>query len=461
MVGAASARLTLTAPNTGASSPMQSPYGKVFAGLGPAFPYLVVNDILAVLSLTLGSVAISWWIVTQGGAHDLAVFGISAAVTMLVALPLLSALGDRHAKSRLMAWGLLIAVIPAVALAMMASLGLYHIVPIIGIYAIDVTAFAVVVPAVSSIAADLVVPARLPQALGLQKSAQSLGRLVGPVLGGAVVATVSIQVALWIYTALLLLAAVTAFMIPPTLPNSAVRRQGWKSEVVAGLRAKWHIPIDRAWTIYAFFSMMFLGPAIGMLLPVKIHDLNLSATYLGATEAALGCGMLLGALWGAPRVIRYAGRFKASMGAVLLCALTILFMARNREPVVLMAGFALTGFAMSISQLVGQTHRLLAVPDHFRARFSSVNIMVLQMSAMIGPAIAGMALSLTDIGHVYLGFGGALLAVTLSFPLLPGIRRFLALEHHEVKGWYGKQHPHLFNPAPPPPASSCTDVPAR
>ncbi|MBY0443791.1 MAG: MFS transporter, partial [Burkholderiales bacterium] len=245
------------------------------------------------------------------------------------------------------------------------------------------------------------------------------------------------------YTTILFIAALSAFAIPPIKPAAKARGQ-WHAEVRAGLRAKWKIPIDRSWTIYAFFSMMFFSPAVGMLLPLKIHALKLNASWLGATEASLGLGMLIGAFWGAQKVILALGRFRACMGAVMASALIIIGVALSMQGWLLVIGFGLAGFSISISQLVGQTHRQLAVPDHFRGRFSSVNIMVMQLSGMLGPAIAGIALGVLDISTVYAGFGASLLLIAMFFPLVPGIQHFLALDHFEVKGWYGKQHPELF-----------------
>lgn len=423
---------------------MPSSIRNKWQGLGHAFPFLLLCDFLAVLSLTTGSVAISWWIVTHGGAADLSIFGITAALTMLIALPLLSAQGDRLAKSRVMTWGLLTAVITALGLALMASFGFYHIGLIILIYAFDVIAFSMVLPAVSSIAADLVSPNHLADALSLQKSAQSLGRLAGPVAGGAIIALSSISAALWVYTVILLIAALSAFAIPVIRPAPTLNKSHWRAEVRAGLYAKWNIPIDRNWTLFSFFIMLFFSPAIGMLLPLKIHFLNLGAQWLGATEAALGMGMLTGALWGAGKVILWQGRFNAARNATLTLALGICATAFSDKGWMLVISFALIGFALSVSQLIGQTHRQLAVPDHFRARFSSVNFMVMTLSGILGPALAGIALGILDINTVYAAFGSGLFLVAMTFSRIPDIRTFLALDHHEVKNWYATQSPKLF-----------------
>ena len=254
----------------------------------------------------------------------------------------------------------------------------------------------------------------------------------------------SIPLGLWVYTVTLLIAALAAFRIPAIgAPKKALRRH-WKSEVQAGLHAKWKVPTDRNWTIYAFFSMIFLTPSIGMLLPLKVHSLHLGANWLGATEAALGLGMLTGAFWGARRVIGSLGRFRASMAAIVVSACCVIGVATGSQGWTLILGFCIAGFSMSVSQLVGQTHRLLAVPDHFRARFASVNIMVMQVAGMVGPALAGVALGFLSIDVVYASFGAGLLLITLTFPLVPGIRHFLSLDHAEVKGWYGAEHPEAF-----------------
>ena len=73
----------------------------------------------------------------------------------------------------------------------------------------------------------------------------------------------------------------------------------WARELTDGLRAKWVIPVERYWTILSFFTMLFFGPAIGLLVPLRVQSLGWSAAWLGWCEAALSAGMLIGALYAA------------------------------------------------------------------------------------------------------------------------------------------------------------------
>ena len=414
-------------------------------GLGRAFSFLLLCDLLTVLAFSTGNVAISWWIVTKGGSADLSLFGVISSLVMLIALPLLSAVGDRHAKSRLMAFGLLSSVASGVGLAAMASLDVYRIEWLILVSMIELVAFAAVLPAMSNIAADLVPTDRLADALSLQKSCQSIGNLAGPVLGGAVVALNSVSLGLWLYVAMLLTAVIAAFAIPGSAIAKDSKRGSWSAEVRAGLIAKWKIPTERGWSLFSFLSNVFFTPALGMLLPLKVHALDLDASWLGATEAAFGLGMLIGAFWGASSLIAMLGRFRAIMCSMVIESFAMILVALTSQGWLLAVGFGFAGFFLAITQLVGQTHRMLAVPDDFRVRFSAVNIMLFQVSAMVGPALAGVALGMLDVSVVYCCFAVALLVIALGYPMVPAIREFLKLDHSSVKGWYRTTHPEAFD----------------
>ena len=57
---------------------------------------------------------------------------------------------------------------------------------------------------------------------------------------------------------------------------------------------------------------------------------------------------------------------------------------------------------------------------------------------------AGIALTHWSVRVVYVAFGLLSAASALGFFLVPGFRAFMALEHDEVDGWYGKAYPAAF-----------------
>lgn len=62
------------------------------------FGSLLLSDSLMLLAVMVGHVTISWMIAQNGGAPDLARYGAASAMMAILAMPLLSPLGDRHSK---------------------------------------------------------------------------------------------------------------------------------------------------------------------------------------------------------------------------------------------------------------------------------------------------------------------------------------------------------------------------
>jgi hypothetical protein len=73
--------------------------------IAPPLASLLLSDLLTILADMVGYITLPWWIVHQGGAHDLALYSVSIAITTIFAMPLLSPLGDRYAKRAQIVWG--------------------------------------------------------------------------------------------------------------------------------------------------------------------------------------------------------------------------------------------------------------------------------------------------------------------------------------------------------------------
>ncbi len=421
-----------------------------FIQLGRPFRLLLGSELLMTLSIMVSHVTVPWWIAQQGGAHDLAWYAALLAGVSFVALPLLSPLGDRHAKRTLMTVGLGVMLIESTVMAMLAHTGLYRIDGLIVLAALTVVAMAVIMPASQSIVADLLPSEQLTEGLGYQKSAQAIGRLMGPVIGGVSLAMTSIATTLWLNAALLLVACVLAarIVVPATAENP---RSGahWWADLQAGMAAKWKIPMERGWTFTSFLVVIFFGPCVGMLVPLKVQSLGLSSVWLGACEAGLSVGLLVGALGGSVWVAHRTGRYLASLGAILCEGVAFVIAGWTHQALVLVVMLTIVGACISTVQMVGQTHRMLAMPQQFRARMTSVNLMVMQLAGVLGPGLAGLGLAAYDVDAVYLVFGIALFVVGLGYRRVPGYQAFLNQSHEEATGFYEREYPALFQRTPP------------
>ncbi|MEO5689133.1 MAG: MFS transporter [Burkholderiaceae bacterium] len=416
--------------------------------LGTSFRWLLWSDALTLLSIMVGQVALPWWIAQSGGAHDLAVYGVVVSAMSFVALPLLSPFADRHPKRSLMVVGLAGFGVAATAMAAFAALSPYRLDVVIAIEAVTVLAGALIMPATNSIVTELVPPAGLSKALGLQQTAQASGRLIGPAIAGAVLAAVGTPPTLGLGAVLLFAAALLATRLPrPDRTAARKPARDWSTEFRVGMRVNWAIPMERGWVLCNFVCAIVMMPCVTLLVPLKVQSLGLSAAWLGWCEAALSLGMLVGSLGPAAWWAEAQGRFATRVGGMALMGASLAIAGWTSDRHVLVAMFATAGVCNAATTLVGKTHRMLARPLAFRARMSAAVIMTTQVSQTLGPAIAGVALAHWSVRAVYLAFGVATCASAFGFFLVPGFRGFMALDHEEVDNFYGKNYPQVFERA--------------
>jgi MFS family permease len=201
---------------------------------------LLLSDLLRVLAEMIGYLTLPWWIVHRGGTRDLVIYSASIALATIVAMPLLSPLGDRYAKRPQIVWGLCASVSVAFTLATLASLSDYRLIHIIFIGTVTVVAKAFIDPASATISTELVPANRLAEALRLRKSTQAVGRALGPALAGATLAWGGIAATFWLNGILLGLAAYVTLQLPTQLPHREQYRSllHWWADLRAGLHAK-------------------------------------------------------------------------------------------------------------------------------------------------------------------------------------------------------------------------------
>lgn len=418
---------------------------------------LLWGEALGLFAGAAGQTALAWWIAQRGGAADLARYGVVTTLGSLLVMPLLSPLGDRCCKPRLIRLARAGLLLDALLLALLAWSDLYRLPWLCACALISVVAQALLLPAQTSLLPALVGADQLPRAIRWRRGAQALGGLLGPALAGAALAGAGVAATLALNLLPFGLAALAAWRLHPAdaAPGHA-RGAGWLGDLGAGLRAKWGVRLDRWWTLTGALMMLFLLPATGMLLPLRLQALGLSAGWFGACMAALSLGLLLGVAGLADALIRRLDRVRAIGAAVLLCGLAVGGVGLCERAPQLVALFALIGLSMSVTQLVGQTHRALAVPEDFRARMAAAQLTVSQLAALLAPALAGLLLQRWPVAAVYLALAGGFLASGLLLLAIPELRPFLRLEHEAVKGWYGRRYRQAFAGRPAAQAASAS-----
>ncbi|MCV2352030.1 MFS transporter [Paucibacter sp. Y2R2-4] len=411
----------------------------------PSLRFLLLSELLGLLAAAAAQTSVLWWISKSGGAVDLTLYGSAIALGSLVAMPLMSPLGDRWPKRGLIRLGKTCLLLEALVLCLLSLSGVYHLALICACSLLSVLANAIVLPAQASILPELVETESLPEAIRLRRGAQALGGLLGPGLGGAALALGGVTWALALVTLLFGIAVLAAFRLDqPRFQVTARTGSSWCQDIMAGLRAKWGVPLDRWWTLTGALMMVFYLPATGMLLPLRLQSLQLSALWFGACSAALSLGLLLGVAGLADRLIHRLDRVRAIFGAIAVCGLALAAIGLCDWAPGLVLLFALMGLCISVTQLVGQTHRILAMPENFRSRMSAVHLAVAHIAGALAPTLAGVLMQYGAVASVYLLMAAGFLTSGLLLLAVPELRPFLRLEYEQVKNWYGRHYPQAF-----------------
>jgi MFS family permease len=272
----------------------------------------------------------------------------------------------------------------------------------------------------SAIIPNLVRPALLRSALALNFGLYQLTMVIGPGLGGLLIAALGVGAA---YTAdavscLAMVAAVVA--MAPQPPQVVPRRESVRRSVGEGLRFVRGEPALLGSFAIDLMAMTFGMPrALFAVLSLSVYHAGAAGTgvlyaavSVGATVAALTTGWLERARW--------LGRIV--IVAVLVWGVAIAATGLTTDLWVAAALLAVAGAADSISAVCRATINQSVTPDALRGRMSSVFSLVVTSGPRLGDVEAGAVAALAG-PRVSVGGGGlACVAgvglIVLAFPAL-------------------------------------------
>lgn len=271
---------------------------------------------------------------------------------------------------------------------------------------------------------------QLPAALALSQTLLQVAMVLGPALGGLVIARVSLAAAYWVDVATFAVAGVALLRMRPLVPAGGGTRPGVAS-IVEGLRFLKGRQAVQGTFIIDLNAMIFglpraLFPAMGT------EVFGGGAGAVGLLYAAPGAGALLGALTtGWVGAVRHQGRAVLVAVAVWGAAITA-FGVVPWLPVALVL-LAVAGAADVVSAVFRNTILQLSVPDRLRGRLSAVHIAVVTGGPRLGDAEAGAMAALTSTRFSVVSGGLACTAgVLVVARLLPELAAW-RLDRHAVE----------------------------
>ncbi len=331
------------------------------------------------------------WVVYQLTGSKFALGAISFAgtvPTLFFMLPA-GALADRWPRRRLMLLTQTAMMLLAFVLAGLAATGKLRA------WHIGLLAFALGVansfdaPARQSLAVELVEDRRdLMNAIALNSMMFNLARVIGPALGGLVLALMG---AAWCFAlnGLSFLAVIVALLRMRLLPPPrAARRERLTAQVVAGLRyVRGNGPV-RTLIVLVGVSSLF-GMSYATVLPAYAVDvLRVGEASLGGLNAAVGLGALGGSM-----TVAFLGRFRRkglllTLGSLLFPG-ALLALSFSRSFVLSLACLTVAGFGFVTQNATSNTLVQSIIPDELRGRVMGLYSLMFFGVTPFGALLAG------------------------------------------------------------------------
>ena len=405
----------------------------------PAFKRLWIGNALSAVGsqLTLVAVSLEVYALTGSSLH-VGLLGAFALVPLVLTGLYGGSIADAHDRrkvaliSALVLWG------ATAAIAAQAWLDVNNVWVLYGLVAIHSAAGGINQPVRGAIIPAIVGLKLLPAANSLNMVTFGIAQMVGPLLGGILVAQIGFG---WTYgiDVLTYTAAVwTVYMLPSLPADRKAAPAGFRS-VIEGFRFLGTQPNVRMTFLIDMAAMVLaapraLLPAIGAVL------IGGGEMTMGLLLAATAMGAFLAGLFSGP-----VGRIHRQGVAVFICVAAwgasmagfgVVVMFASREP--LSAGgeasvwlwpaaacMALAGVADAISSVFRTTILQTATPDHLRGRLQGVFIVVVAGGPRLGEMLSGsVAQGIGEGATLVLGGIACIIAASLLVRFQRGFLKY-------------------------------------
>jgi len=317
----------------------------------------------------------------------------------------------------------------AVGLAALAFSGNTAVWPVYALAALSAAVGAFDLPARQSLVPSLVPREDLPNAISLNTIMQQTSQVLGPALGGIVIASSSVGWA-YVINAISFLAVIVALLMmrdAPGRPEHPTPHDAlsWRA-ALEGVRFVFQSPLIRSTMLLDFFATFFSSATA--LLPIFAQDiLQVGAKGYGWLYAAPACGAVTMSAAMVILTSRIKRRGPVLLWAIVLYGLATIIFGFSRSFWITFAALALTGVADTISMVIRNIVRQLETPDHLRGRMIGVNMVFFVGGPQLGEVEAGTVANWMGAPFsVITGGIGCLLAVAGVAAATPELRRYHA-----------------------------------
>lgn len=380
-------------------------------------------------------IAIGWLVYRlTGSALLLGVVGFAGQIPTLILAPFAGVLVDRWDKHRLLVVTQVLSMLQSLALAVLAIPGIITIGEIIGLQLAQGVINAFDTPTRQAFLVEMIEdPADLPNAIALNSSMVNLSRILGPSIGGVLIALVGEG---WCF----LLDAVSYIAVIWSLQEMRVERAArveTGTSLLEELREGFayvsgFAPARTLLLLLALVSMM--GMPYSVLMPaIAASVLHGGPHTFGILMTASGCGALLGALYLAGRN-RVRGLWRVIALAATAFGGGLVLFALSRSLVLSLIILPVVGAGMMVAMASTNTILQTIVEQRLRGRVMAFYAVAFLGTAPIGSLIAGVVANRIGAPHtILLGGIACILGAGIFTLIIPRLRPQIR-EVYEARG---------------------------
>jgi MFS transporter, DHA1 family, staphyloferrin A biosynthesis exporter len=366
-------------------------FGSVFSSLQyPNYRLLWMGTLVSQSGDWMDQMALNWLVYQiTGSAVALGLLNLCRFVPILLFTLIGGVVADRWPRRRLLFSTQAIAMVLAFALAVLVSTGLVQFWMVLVIAVGRGTMMSFNQPARQSLISELVPRSSLTNAIALNSATLNFTRILGPTIGGVLIATVGIAGAFYANGASFL-AVLLGLMLMDIPPTKARPRKGMVGDLMDGLHYLMGEPRLRTLVLFALVPMVLGMPYMTMLAVFAQDILDAGGTGLSILTAATGMGALVGALIVAGALLRH--RRRVMMFALIGFGASLIAFSFSHWLWASAAALAVAGLSQQVYMSLNNTLIQESVDDAYRGRVLSTMFLNRGM-VPLGSMIAGVGAS--------------------------------------------------------------------
>ncbi|MFD1827683.1 MULTISPECIES: MFS transporter [Mumia] len=392
---------------------------------GPAFRCLWAGGLMSAFGGQIGLVALLQlvWDLT-GSAAMMGTLGLAHAVPMVVLGLYGGALADSYDRRSVVLATTAGGAAVAVALAAQAAYGMRSLLLVLALVALQAGLGALGAPARRALIARLLPPGEVAAGVALTHVGFQVAMLVGPAVGGVLVAYGGAEVAFAVQAVLMVVAWLVTRGLPAVSPRGVAER-GERAAVLAGLQYVARSALLRGAVLTDVLATVLVMPVA--LFPVVVDArFDGDPAITGLMLSAVGAGGIVGGL-ASGVVTRGARPGRTMVVAATVWCLGVAAFGASLWLLPALAALAVAGAADTFAVIARGVVTQLATTDEQRGRVSSVEYVVGVAGPDLGNARGGVVagFSSPEVALVSGGLLGAagVIAVSVTHPAVRGFSR--------------------------------------